>query len=147
MKTLNCEYVRDVYPEVMNGSADAQLAQSVRAHFASCDDCRAEIEVLDLLHSVDLSVPAGLHERVTKAVLQPRARWRITRNELAMVATLAAAVIGGSLIMQSPSAPPAKAAPAGFGFVSVEDAMLSGKASLEDLSVEELEKLLGEMES
>lgn len=147
MKTLNCEYVRDVYPDVLNGTAASELAQAVRAHVASCDECRGEVAVLEMIHAAPVTVPAGLHARVTKAVLQPKQRWRFSRNELAMVATLAVALIGGSVLLQTTSQPRPEEAKQGFGFVSVEDAMMSGKASLDDLSVEELETLLQEIES
>lgn len=152
MSNLNCEYVRDVYPDVLNGQADAALVQSVRAHIAACAECRAEIAVIEAINAHGLLVPAGLEERVLNAARQPQPRWRIGRSDLAMAATLAAALIGGSIIMETripESSPPTAAKPAahGIGTVSVEAAMLSGKTSLEDLSVEQLETLLGELES
>jgi anti-sigma factor RsiW len=150
---LNCEYVLDVYPDVLSGKADAALAQSVRTHIASCDECRADAAVIEAIRAQPTPLPAGLHERVLHAAAQPQSRWRIGRSELAMAATLAVALIGGAIIMQTqmPSprvnAPVATQAPHSIGAVGVEDAMLSGKSSLEDLSVEQLEKLLGEIES
>lgn len=153
MSRLNCEYVLDVYPDVLNGRADAALAQQVRAHVAACDDCGADIELLEALHAEPILVPAGLHERVVKATRSPQPRWRIGRSELAMVATLAMAVIGGSLLVSNDTVPTAPApvirpvAQQSYGLIGVEEAMMSGKASLEDLSIEELESLLKELES
>jgi predicted anti-sigma-YlaC factor YlaD len=150
MTDLNCEYVRDVYPDVLNGKLDASLAQRVRAHVAACDECRGEAALLEALHAHPTQVPAGLHERVVRNATRVRPVWRWSRADLAMVATLAAALIGGSVIMQGrrigagERTVPAEAA---IGYVGVEGTMLSGKASLDDLSVEELETLLGEMES
>lgn len=143
---MNCEYIRDVYPDVLNGSAEPSLEQQVRAHVATCDECRAETAMLAVLRSVQTPVPTGLHERVMRAASTPAPRWRVSRSGLAMAATLAAAVVGGSFLMETQN-PTAKKNEPGFGFVSVEGAMVSGASSLDDLSVEELEKLLREMES
>ena len=154
MSHLSCEYVRDVYPDVMNGIADAALIQSVRAHIAECDDCRADVALLEALHAHQPSVPGSLHERVATAVAQRRGRQRFSRSNMAMAATLAAALIGGSVILQTqqraagrPETTRQAEAPLGVGFVGVEDAVLSGQGSLDDLSVEQLEKLLEEIES
>lgn len=143
---MNCEYILDVYPDVLNGSADPSVAQQVRAHVATCDECFADIALLTSLQSVQTPVPAGLHDRVLQAANARQPRWRASRGGLAMAATLAAAVIGGSLLVQTQNTT-VKKQEQSFGFVSVEDAMVSGASSLDDLSVEELEKLLGEMES
>jgi hypothetical protein len=144
---MNCETIRDVYPDVLNGTAEPVLVQQVRAHVASCDECRGEIALIDSIHGAQTPVPAALHERVVRAASAPQPRWRVSRGGLAMAATLAAAVIGGSLLLESQNTASQQEAEEGFGFVSVEGAMMSGTTSLNDLSVEELEKLLGEMES
>ena len=154
MTRLNCEYVRDVYPDVLNGRADDALVQSVRAHLATCADCRTEVAVVNSLHAHRPTVPAELHARVASAVVQQRGRFTFSRSSLGMAATLAAALIGGSVILQNQQPEPNGAAtaqhadaPLGVGFVGVEDAMLSGQGSLDDLSVEQLETLLREIES
>ncbi|MGQ0813955.1 MAG: anti-sigma factor family protein [Gemmatimonadota bacterium] len=146
MNNLNCEYVLDVYPDVQSGTLDPVQARQVQEHLASCDECRAHAELLDAVRDQAAVVPAGLHERVIRSALEPRPRLRFARGEIAMVAMLAAAVIGGSILMQSPQPQPA-APQESFGFVTVEDAMLTGKASLDDLTVAELEQLLKEIDS
>ena len=150
MTDLNCEYIRDVYPDVLHGNADASLEQRVRTHITTCDECRAEAGLLETLHAQPARSPAGLHDRVVRNATGPRPRWRWSRSDVAMAATLAAALIGGSVIMQNRRAETVErgvAVEAAIGFVNVEGIMLSGKASLDDLSMEELETLLGEMES
>lgn len=152
---LNCEYVRDTYPDVLHGAVDDALAQRIRAHVAECAECRVEVALIDAIHAERLVVPPGLEQRTAHAATARRPRWRVSASTVAMAATLAAALIGGSLIMNSqndqPAAVPAAAgrAPnaAGIGAVGVDAAMMSGKSSLDDLSVEQLEKLLGEMQS
>ena len=155
MNNLNCEYVRDVYPDVLSGAADALVADVVRDHLATCADCREEAALIAALqHAPAPVVPAGLHERVVQSTARPRARWRIHAGDVAMAATLAAALIGGGIYLQQQKQPladapaPAAVRPAhSLGAVGVEDALMTGKSSLDDLSVEQLEKLLGEVQS
>lgn len=148
MNRLNCEYIRDVYPDTLNGTADASTIAAVRAHVAHCANCRAEVAVIEMVHRAQPAVPHGLHERVVSAyepVATPRPSYR---RHFMLAATMAAAIIGGSLMYQSGTEPTPSVAPAqGLGFVTVEAAMVSGTTSLQDLTVEELEQLLGEMES
>lgn len=151
---MNCEWVRDMYPDVLHGKVEAAVAERVRTHVGSCDECRGEIALLEAIHAQNAPVPAGLHERILDAVGRPAPRFRIQAGRIAMAATVAAALIGGSLILHQQVPAPAhmEAGPAaaaatahhGIGAVGVEDAMLSGKTSLDDLTVEQLEKLLGE---
>lgn len=150
---MNCEIVRDLYPDLLNGRLDSEQALNLKAHVASCDECRSEVAIIESIHARPVTLPAGLHERVIHGALRPSRRWVVTRAELAMAATLAAALIGGNAIMREQNRPvaqaPAAVVPAVHvvGNVGVEAAMLSGKSSLDDLSVEQLEKLLGEIES
>jgi len=146
MMRLDCEYVRDVYPDVMNGEADATLAQQVRAHIAVCESCSAEAAIVDTLHAQRAETPAGLHERIRAGAASPPARAGIPAARFVMAASIAIALIGGSALLRSREKTVVDA-PTGFGFVSVEAAMLSGKASLSDWSEEELELLLREIES
>ena len=145
MMKLDCEYVRDTYPDVLNGDVDAARAQQVRAHVASCAACSAEAGIVDALRAQNVQSPAGLHERILAGASSPRSRAGIPRARLVMAASVALALIGGSALLRSRD--DVVAAPNGFGFVSVEAAMLSGKASLSEWSEEELEMLLKEMES
>ena len=155
MTTTNCENVRDIYPDILHGAVDAATSARVRAHIASCDECAAECALLDALYAQPVVVPSGLEARVSQAVKRVKPmRWYIGRGQLAMAATLAFALIGGSAILQMQqreevqSPAPTTVAPAPhIGAVGVEDAMLSGKSSLDDLSVEQLKKLLGEIQS
>ncbi len=150
MNTLNCEYVRDVYADALHGNADAGTATAVRAHLAGCADCRAEAAVIEAVFAAPVHVPAGLHERVMKEVaIAPRAS-RAAPRRVVMAATVAAALIGGALLfdsMRSPDVAPVAQQDGGLGVVTVEAAMVSGTGSLQDLTVEELEQLLGEIES
>lgn len=155
MKELNCEYVRDVYPDVLNGSGSGSgsgrlgwgAEQQVRAHLAACEDCRAEAAVLELLHAQRLVAPEGLDTHALTALARSTRSTRVPRHALALAASVAIALVGGSVLLQIPARTAAPVAVKAYGFVGVEDAMLSGKASLNDLSEAELELLLQEMES
>ena len=101
-----------------------------------------------MVYAGPAQVPAGLHERVLHAHAQQAQRRPSYRRHLALAATVAAAVIGGSLLFQTQEVPvPDVPVVQELGFVTVEDAMVSGTTSLQDLTVEELEQLLGEIES
>ena len=154
MTRLNCEYVVELYPDVLNGKLTAEAAEAVRTHIASCDECRAAAALLDIVYADQVVAPASLRQRVAHGLVQAPAKRHFSRSTMTMVATLAAALIGGSVILQTRQSGTQQsrtvvqaAAPPAVGFVGVEDAMLSGDASLEDLSVEQLEQLLGEIES
>jgi predicted anti-sigma-YlaC factor YlaD len=154
MTNLNCEYIREVYPDVLNGTADAETAAAVHLHIVDCAECRAETELLAQLHAVTVPIPSGLGERVLAAAHEaPHQRHGFGKGRLAMAATVVAAVIGGSLLLDTTRAPQqqtptvAQTSSSGLGVITVEAAMMSGTGSLQDLTVEELEQLLGEMES
>jgi hypothetical protein len=142
---LNCEYVREAYPDVLNNVADTATTTAVRSHIARCAECREEAALIEELHRAVVQVPAGLHQRIAVQLSQPAVRPFRLRN-LAYAATVAAAVIGGSILLNPRQEEPAPDS-AGLGFVTVEDAMVSGTSSLGDLTIEELETLLGEIES
>ena len=153
MNELNCEYVRDVYPDALNGQADAALSAAVRAHVAQCADCREEAEAVAAIFAGSLLAPAHLHERVMNQYSAGESPRVGRMRYAALAATVAAALIGGSIwwnqtgntdtqavVVNEPAAPD-------LGAVTVEAALVSGKQSLQDLSIEELEQLLGEIES
>ena len=145
MTNWTCDVVRDAYPDALNGRLDAMRVDMIRAHVASCDECRSEIALLDAIHAQSLPVPAGLEERVLVAALRPQRPYWQSRRVLSLAATVALALIGGSVLLQTSGSEARSGRP--VGFVSVENAMLTGKASLDDYSVAELEKLLEEIDS
>ena len=145
MNSLNCEYVREVYPDVLNGAAITETVATVRAHLANCAECREEAALIDMVYEAAIVAPAGLNERVMVGLQEPVRRAPRMRY-LALAATVAAAIIGGTILFDTRAEPGAPATE-GLGFVTVEDVMVSGTASLKDLTVEELEQLLGEIES
>lgn len=148
MMELNCEYVRDAYPDHLTGRLDAGMMQEVRAHLLSCEACAREAEILDAVSSEQIVAPENLHASILAAAALPEPRPKSGRAALVMAASIAVAVIGGIALLRSGEQRMAPAPEsAGFGYVSVEQAMLSGKASLDDFSEEQLQTLLEEMET
>lgn len=149
MNGISCEHVRDLLP--LQGHED--MAGAVDAHLAGCAACRAEAELVALLRSGLDPVPAGLEARVLDAVRsRPGTRPVFTPGRFAMAATLAAAVIGGAAIWTSQSEPPAAQAVASAGEImdmawdTEGDPLLHSGSTLQQLSVEELELLLAELD-
>lgn len=153
MTPLNCEHVCDVLPELVSGKLSSIDEAAVRAHLQSCVDCQVQLELVTAISRSRLSVPDGLHARVVTATRTRRVpAWT---GRMTLAASIAVAVIGGSvLLMQRDFVPdtavpvavqPEPSAEAGAGWLSVEDAFVSGAASLRDLSEDELKKLLSEL--
>jgi anti-sigma factor RsiW len=153
MMRLNCEHVRDVLPQLVSCRLSSIDEAAVRAHLQTCVDCQVELELVAAISRARLNVPDGLHARVVTATRTRRVpAWT---GRMTLVASIAVAVIGGSvLLMQRDFVPdsvvpvavqPEAVAEAGAGWLSVEDAFVSGAASLRDLSEDELKTLLSEL--
>jgi predicted anti-sigma-YlaC factor YlaD len=154
MKPLNCEHVRDVLPDLLSRKLSGVEEASVQAHLQSCSECRADLAVATVVNAVRLNPPMHLQQRILSASRARRTpAWS---GRMALAASVAVAVIGGSVLMQqllpkSDEVPlasqPAELPEIGAGWFGVDDAFVSGTASLRDLSEAELEKLLAELGS
>jgi hypothetical protein len=157
MNGYDCDAVRDLLPAIVRDDGGAGAA-AAREHLARCASCRAEAAVVRMVQDALEPVPPGLEERVLSAVRVAATPRRRSPARLAMAATLAAAVLGGALIVERFGTPwtaerddlllaefDASAASL-LGWVGGEDPLLHSGASLEELTVEELELLLAELE-
>lgn len=155
MMIYDCETTRDLLPLLPLRRLDAAAAAAVDVHVARCDECAAELRLVITLQQTLASVPPGLEARVIGAVrrVTPSRRWNPGR--LAMAATLAAALIGGSVVFERTGYLQNDAAPmisleTGTSSVSWDaehHPLLHGGSTLQELSVEELELILAELES
>jgi len=152
VKTVNCSTVLDLLPEFARDELDAVDAASVREHLAGCDDCRAELEVVRML-AEPVAVPAGLEDRLVRAVRsRPVTRWGGMRY-YAVAATFVITVIAASVVLRrighSPPEPVGDelAAFPTLAWPEVGDPLLHGSPGLQALSEGELLKLLQELES
>jgi anti-sigma factor RsiW len=156
MMGLNCDAVRDALPLLVRDPNMSPEAAAVAAHLERCGECRAERELVHFVHGLAEAVPAGLETRVVEAVRRRTTR-RFAPSRLAVAATVAAALLGGSLVLDRwgyEMAPPPNGAALVFeDNVAVvswnvsDDPLLQSGTTLQQLSVEELEFILAELDS
>jgi hypothetical protein len=157
MTSIDCETTRELLPLRIRSELLPHEATRVDAHVAACAECRADQALLGTIARGVAAVPAGLEQRVLAAIAAPAPR-RWVPAGLAMAATLAAALIGGALLMQragydlTPGGVPGglvleeSMAPV-VSWVMHDDPLLDGGSTLQQLSVEQLELVLAELES
>lgn len=153
MNVASCEQVRELLPELIAGRLAPALRGGVERHLAECAQCRVERAILALVAEARPAPPAGLEARVLAAqrvVPRARPRWG-SPGQLAMAATLAAAVIGGALLIDGGGLRRPTGVSAGDSGVAVllpqvVDPLLQGSL-LPELTEAELEALLAEMDS
>jgi anti-sigma factor RsiW len=155
MSRIDCEQTRDLLPLLTRGQLLATDKAAVDAHLDECADCAAEAALVAALAAAPVGLPVGLEARVLVAVRRPvRATWAPGR--LAMAATLAAAVVGGSVVFErwrtgdvdtGPTLVLEDSSPPAVSWGVSEDPLLRDGSSLATLSVEELELILEELDS
>jgi hypothetical protein len=154
MNNPDCATTRDVLPAFVHRLLAPEEHVRTELHLDACADCREEEAVLRLLALPAEPAPAALHARVLGAIRMRRPRYAPAR--LAMAATVAAAILGGAVVIErllpgrpgpQPLATLAQeehAAPVSW---AVElDPLLFGGPAFEQLSVEELEFILTELD-
>jgi len=155
MNIYDCETTRDLLPALARGETSPFEQAALDEHLDGCADCAADLRVVTLLQDGLDPLPFGLETRVLRAVRRaPRRRWQ--RNRLALAATVAFALIGGSFVVQRtgyfrPVAPAVVSADfetaAAASWDADADPLLHGASQLQQLSEDELELLLAELES
>lgn len=64
-----CDQIQDRLPEHIGGRLDDAEGAQVRTHLEACDDCRAALEIVELLAAAPpRPVPTGLEARLQAAV-------------------------------------------------------------------------------
>lgn len=159
MNGYNCDTVRDLVPAFVRASLLPHEEAATEAHLEGCAECRHEVAIVRLIHATQPIVPAGLEARVLLAVRRPVAPRRWAPGRLAMAATVATALLGGTLALQRAGVIPFPADNAAsfgtvdasvvsaLGWAAAEDPLLHGASAVPQLSVEELEILLAELDS
>lgn len=99
--------LRDLLPELMHGTLDAETQRAVEAHVAACPECAEELALLRALRpalsrgpTVDVQrIAVAVNARTTRAPL--RSRWRAPfRIAIAAAALLAVGGIGYAIAMR-----------------------------------------------
>lgn len=145
-----CESIRDDLPRYAAAALAADRLRAVERHLQACAECRAEHELLVLLRT-PLQVPPALEARVRRAVAATPARGRPVLARVALAAGIAAAAVTGTLLVTRDDDEPVVASAAieaaGLDWAARTDPLLHGGPGLEQLSDDELELLLEEIQS
>jgi hypothetical protein len=145
MNDFACGTVRELIPDFVGNRLGREDLEIVDAHFVECRACRSELELAQAVLASRPPVPAGLAERVTRAVLADRRAvsrpwWGLTA---AAVAALALGIGMSSEGSQLPLEAPGYAYEANEGDVWLsEDGMVAGAPMFEGLSDDALVALL-----
>ena len=164
----SCEFLRDALPDHEAGRLEPERARRVEAHLEGCERCREEAAAIRLIAASRVRAPAGLADRVAAAVsgpapsqapstgparpappasTGPRWGWRQWALPLAAAAALATVLVQPG-VEEAPDADVAVVeAYAPYGDWPAGDGVVAGHAVLSDLTAEQLERLLEEMES
>jgi len=148
MNDIGCERARELIPLLSADSVESSERTSVEAHLAQCEECRQEADLSQMLFATRPAPPAGMAERITTAVRQPR---RTVRRPLWGISAAAVAVIALGIGVLSnrevvPIAVPVYAADAGPSELWLsDDGLIAGAPSFDALSDEALEQLLNEL--
>jgi predicted anti-sigma-YlaC factor YlaD len=150
MSRVNCELVAEQLPDRLQERLGEIARLQVDEHLATCTDCRSVRDLMMAMGRTRPSVPDGLHERVLEAVASPRRRQWIP-SHVAMAATVVFALVTAGLLL-SPGSPfnggdRGDDVAATASAVQSNDPLLHGGPGLGQLSVDELERLLAEMDS
>lgn len=144
MNPYDCEAVRDLLPSLTRGEILPHDATLVELHLETCAECSAQAAIVRVLQATLAPVPDGLEDRVLAAVRRHTLR-RGRPARLAMAATLAAAIMGAALVYERVS-PRADLDIEAVSWAAAQDPLLHGGSELHDLSVEQLELLLEELD-
>lgn len=167
--STGCEFYADALVDLARGDLERERAERVEGHLAGCEACRGALEVIRAVRAAPAPVPAGLEARIRDAVRggvaaessiraaraprpNPWRGWRPWALPVAAVAALALWI--GAAELLSPGDP---GDTVGSGVTTMEyvpygawpgsNGELAGDLVLSELSVEELEALLEEMQS
>lgn len=154
---MNCESITDLLPDLASGVLDDATAALLHAHIATCSACAAEWRIVQSLRADATALPADLEAGIVAAVARmPAHRRRSHVPYYAAAAAVAFALFGGILTVQrlgdsasiARSATPIPAAGTGEAvFPVVTDPLVGNQSAVSELSAEQLEALLTEMDS
>jgi anti-sigma factor RsiW len=162
--TTACEFYADAVVERAAGVLDPERASWLDAHLASCAECAAALRTVSALHASPLPVPDGLEARLRTAVRAAAGQPGDTRaargafHWRAWALPLAAAAAAGGVWIASEAFGPGSDGGGETPLVAFEEydpygawpaggVFVAGQAALSELSTEELEHLLTEMET
>lgn len=97
---MNCEKIRELLFEYVNGELDATSAKEVEEHIAECESCKNEYELLlgmsEAINEAAYEAPSELHGVIMSGIAAEKKRMRrarLIKNLTAIGASAAAFVI------------------------------------------------------
>jgi hypothetical protein len=148
MNEFACGTVRELIPDFVGSRLGPRDLEMVDTHVTECGECRAELELAQMILASRPHVPAGLLERITRAVAADgraasRPWWGLTA---AAVAALALGIGMSSERSQAPLEVPGFAQEVAEEDVWLsEDGLVAGAPMFDGLSDEALGALLDEL--
>lgn len=147
MSDIGCERTREALPDYVAGGLDSAARRRLDAHLGSCEDCRAEAELLTLLSASRPEPPAALSARIRSALgrrtVVHRPWWGLA------AAAVAAVALGIGVTSRQPATsvevPAYVAGDDDEGMWLSDDGLIAGAPALDGLSDGALEQLLDEM--
>lgn len=148
MNEFACASIRELIPDFVGSRLPAEELHAVDTHVTECGTCRAELELAQTVLASRPPVPAGLAERVTRAVLADRRAgsrpwWGLT------AAAVAALALGLGMSSERPQTAVevpgfAREVDEEAGWLS-DDGLVAGAPMFDGLSDEALTALLDEL--
>jgi hypothetical protein len=151
MRAFTCDDVRDRLPDHVVDRLGVDDAACMESHIAACTECRSELDLIVLLTTSPVPLPAGFEQRLVAATrTRPSRSWNPGR--LAMAATVVFALVSAGVISRTGLLDRAPAGPelnSGrlLDWTKGDPVVLRGGLDLGALSDDELVKLLEEMDS
>ena len=86
-----CANVRELLPDYAAGRLDESVAAGIEGHLAACDECREELDLVEMLFATRVAPPAGLDDRIVSALgrrktVAHRPWWGLSAAAVAAVA-------------------------------------------------------------
>jgi anti-sigma factor RsiW len=151
MSDFDCGTIRELIPDFVGSRLPADDLEIVEAHVLTCADCRAELELAQMILAGRPAAPSGLLDRITRAVELDRVDRRApTRTWWGISAAAVAALALGIGITSKPASQgsevPGYAYEVDEGEIWVSgDGLLAGAPLFDGLSDDALAQLLDEL--
>ena len=151
MSHTDCGMIREYLPDAAADRLGSDTLAVVEGHLASCADCEAELELIQMLRAAPPAVPTELADHVATAVRVSR---RPARRPWWGISAAAVAALALGISVSTERREQIDLAVPGFVSETAEgelwlsdDGLLAGEPSLEGLSDEALMELLEELEA
>ncbi len=149
MSRTKCEWIRELIPDYAAGRLNDDEIALAGLHFADCNECRDELDLVQLVFSSRVMEPEDLADKINAAVHNHR----VTGHRQwwgAAAAAVALLAIGLNMIMDRSGSGDLPLAESEFEIESenlwlTDDALIAGAPMLGGLSDEALRQLLEEL--